>query len=704
VTERPPRSSRRSRRSSRVALRAVIGLAVVVGGLTASFALSAMTARPARAAAGDDALPRRGHALMFVIDGVSVPELTAIPVFRQLARSGGLGLMTTRVPSGPADRRTSSYLTIGAGAPLADRTSLLVRLMARALSNSGVAVCSAPAGPPQNYIGGGGCQPNGGGDTAETTVVRLPAPPAGGTAAERAARLRADAGVVRSRIAGLGTARSLVMVVVPVPSPAMDARGDEVTPLILAEGPASSLLPKPNGVVHALTSASTRRTGLVANTDVAPTVLRFFGVPIPSDMSGDPVETTSAAAPFGLYRLELQYRHIRFPVQLLELAFVIVAGILAIGVLFRLRSQRTIAPKAAARIRLLMYSAVAFPTAILSGGLLPRMTYLTAIGWLVLVSVGLGLLATRIRYPGPYPAFGFLGAVGLAFIALDLVFGSHALRMPLVGGVMFDGARFYGMPNFADSPLLASALFVAAGLSVWWGTGVVVAAALLAGLPWFGADIGGAVALFTAAGLWFGTRRTNGRMRASVVGWGAGFVAVGTALVLAANRFLSVEPTHATRFVGLIGSRVSSFFGTIAHRLGIGGHQFLSVPLAVLPMAGLIALIAIVGRRPEPVRAALRDRVWRSLIGILSVSALVAYLANDTGVTAAAPAFLYGMAALVVPTLAVFEGAPPPKRRPPPKRKPQPATGVGEAVTVGPGAPGQGPSQQRRRRKRGRRR
>jgi hypothetical protein len=122
----------------------------------------------------------------------------------------------------------------------------------------------------------------------------------------------------------------------------------------------------------------------------------------------------------------------------------------------------------------------------------------------------------------------------------------------------------------------------------------------------------------------------------------------------------------------------------------------------------VIVVLVLAARRPEPLRQALRDRVWRSLIVILGVSALVAYLANDTGSTAASPAFLYGMAALVVPALAVFEGAPPPKRRTGPKKKPDRRTPPAEAesVAVGAGAAAsagqmrQGPRRRKRRRHR----
>src|SRR5262249_57771307 len=135
---------------------------------------------------------------------------------------------------------------------------------------------------------------------------------------------------------------------------------------------------------------------------------------------------------------EVQYRHIRFGLQLIEVAYIAIAGAIAVGTLLWLRSRGTIPPRAAGPVRMLMYATVAFPIGLLSGGLLPRLNYPVAIAYLVLVPAGLALVVTRLRwprpYPGPYPAFGLLGAVGLAFIAVDLLTGSHALRVPLPGG------------------------------------------------------------------------------------------------------------------------------------------------------------------------------------------------------------------------------------------------------------------------------
>ena len=223
---------------------------------------------------------------------------------------------------------------------------------------------------------------------------------------------------------------------------------------------------------------------------------------------------------------------------------------------------------------------------------------------------------------------------------------------------MFDGARFFGLPNFAISPLLASALFVAAGLSTGWGTAVLVAAGLLAGWPSLGADVGGSITLFAAAGLWFAIRRTGGRLRPSGVAIAAAVTVAGLGVVLLVSR-LSGTPTHATRFVERTGSRLASAFSTVGERLGVGVRLVARDPAVLLPLIGLVVILWLAVRRPGILRRGLADRRWRNTIGVLIAAALVSYVVNDTGSTAAAPAFLYAMVAILVPTVtALADGGP----------------------------------------------
>ena len=94
----------------------------------------------------------------------------------------------------------------------------------------------------------------------------------------------------------------------------------------MAEGAPRDVF-RTTGDLHTLTSDTTRRVGLVSNEDVAPTLLRYFGIPIPSEMNGRPIRVvTDAGPPFALHRKHLENRRIGTPVGLMALGWVVLAG------------------------------------------------------------------------------------------------------------------------------------------------------------------------------------------------------------------------------------------------------------------------------------------------------------------------------------------------------------------------------------------
>jgi hypothetical protein len=592
--------------------------------------------------------------ILFIVDKVAFEELLSFRGFRDLARTGGAGLMTTHVQAGHSARLR--YQTIGAGAQIPGGTP---HLMAAALRSHGVPVCPtgpvAAVGERVNWlIDGGGSkecdrQPPGNSvdvlDAEEAFENLLQGSP------------RRDVldflgliweGLVTGEETPPGT-RFLVLVVSPQPSAAMDRVGDEVTPILMAEG-TSSQLARRSGPIHALTSDTTRQGGLVSNVDVGPTVLDFFGIPIPSEMDGQPIRVTDDPAPFHLHRLHLDQRRIRLPLQLGEVAFVAGLGIVGIPLLFFQGKRGRLPRRVAGAMRFLALCGGALPIPLMLGGLLPRLTYQVVVPFLALSVIALAVLAGSARWPGPLGPFTFLGVAGLTVVAIDALFGWPGARIPLIGGTMFDGVRFFGLPNAFIGLLLASALFVAATLPAFPGFVVLLAAGLFAGFPSLGADIGGAVSLLFAGGLWW-VLRTRPRVGVREVAFVAGVVAIGLGVVLLANRYLAGTPTHATRFVERTGHSLAGAWDTYGRRLGAGFGQLRKVPAAWIPVVGLPIVLGFVLARPGPIGWGLDlagDR-WKHLLVVLTLAGVVAFFANDTGVAAAAPVFLYAMSGMAYP-------------------------------------------------------
>jgi hypothetical protein len=72
-------------------------------------------------------------------------------------------------------------------------------------------------------------------------------------------------------------------------------------------------------------------------------------------------------------------------------------------------------------------------------------------------------------------------------------------------------------------------------------------------------------------------------------------------------------------------------------------------------MLGLPLVLMAAVLRPEPLRGgfAVAGSVWRDALIVLTLAAMASFFANDTGVAAAAPAFLYAATASAYPVFLV---------------------------------------------------
>lgn len=648
--------------------------------------------------------PRAAAAVLVMVDRVSFEEMLAVPEFERLAGAGGAALSATEPE--PPEGKLERYSVIGAGTTsdtaAADAT-------AAALASNGLTVCAAggasvddPHFRPELLLAGfrpGVRGPTCGGSAAERSdssfpgglrtdpepilalaggigsalretggevfliislgdTLRLDLQSGAATPAEirlfRRSALREAGRLVADVLDRLGETRTMVIVATPAPSAEMDEVGDEVTPLLLASGPAQGLLAA-SASPRSLTSETTRLEGLVSPVDVAPTILRFFDVPIPSDMIGQPLRATDSEAPFDLHRRHLEHRRIRLPVQIGALVVIAVFALSTMAALAVVQvRRRPLPPRVAAVVRFMGPCGIALVLALLAGGTLPRLTYPWVVPFLVLSTLLLAWLSLRARdrLRDPLVPFRFLGFVGLGFVVLDATLGGPALRLPLLGGTAFDGVRYYGLPNAFIALLLASALFVAFRPTAFAGFAIVFGTALFAGFPSLGANLGAAFTLSLAAGLWW-VLRTRPRFGLREVAFMGGVTLAGVALVLLANRYLTAVPTHVGRFVAETeSSGLNAVIDTARHRLAVGFRQLNEVPAAYIPLLGLPVVLFLALRPKGEIAQGLSvDGAWRHVVIVLTSASIAAYFVEDTGVAAAAPGFLYALAALAYPVL-----------------------------------------------------
>lgn len=559
--------------------------------------LAALVLLAPPAAAGAD----RRAVLVLGAPGIPYEDALAQPALVDLAARGGIGLMTTRAEE---ETPEAAVRAVVAGDPDAQRERLV-----EALEDAGRTVAFVEGGDPV--------------EDADLLVM--------GPVAEPGAALEA-------LVPGLAADEVLVVVAFPWPSDAMRAAGDVVTPLVLGRGDPRDLLDG-GGSVAGLTSATTRRQGLVANVDVAPTLLSFLGAARPAGMVGAAIEA-EGGPPGPLHERYLGLRRIRVPLQIGILGLALAALIAAS--LFLARPLE--APATARALGAWTVVGISVPVASYVVGALPSITWLTALVTVVLVGTGIALLASRLGRTAPTAAPAFVGAIAVSLLAADAALGWRAMLMPVIGGGALEGGRYYGIGNVWAGVLVAGAVLLAAHLTPWAGAALLATAGLFAGFPGMGANFGASVTLFAAAGLWLALR-VRGRIGTVEGALAAAVTAAGAGVVVLAHRLFGPETDHIARASG---AGAAGALETLWRRLAINLEVTSQVPVAWLVLAVLGGAAVLAWRRWGPLAA---DPAWRDACLVLAVAGLVGWLVNDTGIGVAGLSLLFLAAALAYPAL-----------------------------------------------------
>jgi len=80
-------------------------------------------------------------------------------------------------------------------------------------------------------------------------------------------------------------------------------------------------------------------------------------------------------------------------------------------------------------------------------------------------------------------------------------------------------------------------------------------------------------------------------------------------------------------------------------------------PAILIPLVGLAVLAVLLLAEVRPIRPIVTGiPEWRTMLFVLIAAAAVAFVANDTGSTAAAPAFDYAMVGIAYPVMLAARG------------------------------------------------
>jgi hypothetical protein len=404
--------------------------------------------------------------------------------------------------------------------------------------------------------------------------------------------------------------------------------------LIVRAPPAGALRLLPTGMLapgkgdDVIYSPTTRRLGLVAATDYAPTVLDHLGINAPKQMQGRVIERRpdGDAEDVRARMARLDVILGRRPVAI-NTWFLCFCGLaLALGL-----ARGRAGVNSALRVGFL--GVLWMPgMALVTAQILPTRTAELAI--LALGSLGLGALTDRfVRWPlaPAVPAVLVFGAH-----ALDLARGSPLIGASLAGPNPKGGARFFGIGNELEILLSLEVLFGLGALLtlvswryVRWGfaAGCLVAAAII-GSGRLGADVGGVITLGAGGAAAF-LASLDGRPSRRAIGV-AVLVPVAAVLALIGLDLATSGGAHLTRSV-VHGGGPGDLLDIARRRLIISVSGLRRFTSALTVGFGIVAFYYGVRRRHE-IFAALRGQpafmagIWGAF-----AATVVGALSNDSG-------------------------------------------------------------------------
>ena len=455
----------------------------------------------------------------------------------------------------------------------------------------------------------------------------------------------------------MNLSKDRLMVIAPSPDPRQALQGYRLSWVVLAGGEYTQPC--------FLLTGTTRRAGLATISDLAPTILDFFQIPVPPAMNGRilrPIGSRSSASSTGFEALARRNRQIVrtsewrpwyikgfILVQIFLLA--LVAVLLFSRVTFRRRWWRG----AIALILGVMWIPLLFML------LSPyQIAYFNV--YLLLLPGVAGVLSWLMRrYLAGQKLLPIIILVNLTslILILDILRGSPMMATSMLGYCPIIGARFYGIGNEYTGILIGGTLVGWTALvdyvsllrknKLWLTPIIYLTVTIIIGFPRFGADFGGlltgAAAFSLSYVLMFERPK---RRRIIVVSTLLMLVVMYIFIVCDANGWTG-EKSHVGKTVQLIKEQgVTALFSVISRKASMN-LKLLRWTIWTRVLLAFIVILAVLFKRPKGVLKEIVQEFPNLALGIIGVifGSVVTMLVNDSGVVAAATTLFFGILSLL---------------------------------------------------------
>jgi len=402
-----------------------------------------------------------------------------------------------------------------------------------------------------------------------------------------------------------------------------------------------------------LTSPTTRRSGLVTNVDLLPTVISFLSP------AKDPGAMTTIAAGNNDFKTLAEkvtlYQAIRTSRNPMHYVFMVLALLMLIlAFLVYLQGNDQLKPY----INIMVFTVLSMPLVFLFMGytryqLLPLILILSPVAAWIVAKIVLSITKT------PESGMVLLSLLTSVLIVIDCFRGSPWMLISPLGSDTIAGGRFYGIGNDYMGVLVATIVIATMLLlnrvkakpifKLLLGAIPLSIAAFAIGAPEVGANVGGLITALVALGMYIVTiSETKVTFKRLFI---IGVLAVCTVLIVAElDARFSANPSHAGKAISsLFSGGYQVFLSIIITKLGILGSTVIHSSWTIILLLTLLLLLLFKLKKPEMFQSFTSNHPILSQSNrILAIATLALFMFNDTGVIASAIILLYITGCLLV--------------------------------------------------------
>ncbi|MDK2822798.1 MAG: hypothetical protein PWP71_716 [Clostridia bacterium] len=437
-------------------------------------------------------------------------------------------------------------------------------------------------------------------------------------------------------IQDLDFSTDLLLLITPFPSFSGYSEKNLLTPFFMA-GP---------GIKSGYAiSATTRRQGVVANIDIAPTILSFFEQEVPQVMLGQPITSVKTNNVFEkLLQLNSQIKHTFVQRAYLIKPFVALQIIISLVFLLLVFLKK----KWLSRTRPLILASMIVPLVLLILSIFSSDQLSSKYLWLIILTAF--LVVVTLSFRDTLYAVSFISLMTALGILVDLLRGAPLMKVSALGYDPIGGSRYYGLGNEYMGVLIGSLII---GLMAIidrlrlqrWGhylTGIIFFITFYLILsPSYGSNVGGTISAFGAFSVTL-LLTLGVKIRLKHVGIiGLGLIAALIVLFLVISPHN--PPSHISKTVDLIKTGgIKSIFLIIARKLSMNYKLLKYTVWTRALLTSIAVIVALLYRPPYLLKKIFQknNTLYYGFIGT-GVGCLLALIFNDSGIVAAATMMIF---------------------------------------------------------------